>query len=441
MIVGLGKTGLSCAEYLASEGQRFVVCDTRAAPVLLSEFQQQFPDVQVHLGALDEQLLTQAERIILSPGVSLQLPALQAAQVAGVSIVGDVELFLQATDVPIVAITGTNAKGTVATLVYDIAKQAGVDAVLGGNIGIPVLDLLHQPQPELYIVELSSFQLQSTHSLQAKVSTILNLTPDHLDQHRDMSEYITAKQTIYQQAENIVINRDDELTLPRIATGTQWSFGLNQPQTAFEFGLQGNNLLQGQKVLCQQQDLAVMGRHNIANVLAALTITAALDIPIARAITAAKAFTGLPHRCQLVAEIDSVRWYNDSKATNTGACLAALQGFSGQGDIILIAGGDAKGQDLSVLKPAIEQHVKEIILLGKNASEFAAAVNPEATQVSDLAAAVSTANRVAKAGDIVLLSPACSSLDMFTNFEQRGDRFQALVRKLAGGSNAETATN
>ncbi len=435
IILGLGKTGLSCVRYLAKNYNNIIVCDTREQPPNLAEFKREFPNLPLHLGALSAELLCQAERIIISPGLSLHEPAIASAIKQGIPVIGDIELFLQATKRPVVGITGTNAKGTVTTMLGLMAEQAGINVVLGGNIGTPALELLEQPQAELYILELSSFQLESTHSLRAKAATILNISPDHLDHHHGMEEYIAAKQVVYQQAENCVYNRADRATYPLLVDqAICWSFALDKPANDHEFGIVEQYLSCGEQQLMPVKDLKVVGSHNVENALAALALGTALGLPKEAMVEALRSFTGLPHRCQLVRELNEIRWYNDSKATNIGAAIAALKGFANDlhEKLWLIAGGDGKGADFDLMREIVSQTVDNVILFGKDADKIAASWQTYTTiiHVNNLLSAVDVAAQLASSGDIVLLAPACSSLDMFKDFEQRGDIFTDLVKKL-----------
>jgi UDP-N-acetylmuramoylalanine--D-glutamate ligase len=442
IILGLGHTGLSCLRYLKTQGYTdFIVCDTRDNPPNLSVLQKEFPEVVFHAGSFATEILSKAERIIISPGLSLHDAAIQAAMAQGIPLVGDIELFAQAVGntVPIIAITGTNAKGTVTTMTAAMAEQAGLIVEVGGNIGTPALDLLSKPTPDLYVLELSSFQLETTHTLHARAATILNMTPDHLDHHRDMEEYAVAKQRIYAHAENIVYNRVDEATLPVVASvAKQSTFALDSPPTDNDFGTQTKEgvlwLMQGNTFLLPTSELKVPGSHNVENALAALALAQAIKLPIESCLKALREYQGLPHRCQFVREYKGVRWYNDSKATNVGSTMAALKGFQTDTHrhLILIAGGDAKGADLKIASGLIKSEVHTVLVYGKDAALIQAAWKglTKIVSVENLKAAVEKGSSMAEKGDLVLLSPACSSLDMFKNFEERGEIFQKLVSEL-----------
>ncbi len=426
VILGLGKTGLSCVHYFLRQGITPMVLDTRANP----PGRQELPaSVELRCGELDVALLTQAELIIASPGIALATPALQAAAAAGVEIIGDIELFVRAAQAPIVAITGSNGKSTVTTLVGEMAVEAGINVGVGGNIGIPALDLLLEPC-DLYVLELSSFQLETTFSLQAAAATILNLSEDHLDRYDGMAGYLAAKQRIYAGAQHILINRDDDATQPQ--AGSVWqSFGLDaasygrvQHQGALWLAVEGEPQL-------PVAELNIVGAHNQMNALAAMALCDAVAVPRAAQLTVLRRFSGLPHRCQFVREYQGVRWINDSKATNVGSTLAAVAGLAEavQGRLILIAGGQGKGQDFAPLQALLGHGIDLMLCFGQDA-DLLCALGPQTERVADLAVAVARAQAVTQPGDWVLLAPACASLDMFKNFEQRGECFTALVEAL-----------
>ncbi|MFT6388091.1 MAG: UDP-N-acetylmuramoylalanine--D-glutamate ligase [Cellvibrionaceae bacterium] len=437
VIVGLGVTGLSAARYLKRHKIRFVAMDSRETPPGLSEFKQLFPDVSLLLGKLDQDLLMRASEIVLSPGMSLKTPEIAAAIEAGVSVIGDVELFARTVKVPVIAITGSNAKTTVTTLVGQMAMDAGIKVAVAGNIGSPVLDLLGQDF-DLFVVELSSFQLETTHSLKAKVATVLNISLDHMDRYSSIAEYHRAKQKIYFGAETVVVNRADPLTQPPLVDGVKrFSFGLDKPDRN-SFGLivkETKDFLGYEfKALLAADELQLRGRHNLANCLSALAIGHAVNLPMDSMLKTIVNFSGLPHRCQWVASIGQVDYINDSKATNVGATLAALEGLAGTApSIILIAGGDAKGADFSDLKSAIKKSVKLLILIGRDAKRIAEIVESDVdfTYADSLIDAVVIAKKAALAGDTVLLSPACASFDMFTGYEDRGHQFTSAVKGAA----------
>ncbi len=438
IIVGLGVTGLSVARYLAGRDLPFAVCDTRTNPPGLDKLKRFAPMADLYLGELDAQLLSSADELIVNPGIPLSTPAIQTAIQAGVKVVGDIELFARAVDAPIVAITGSNAKSTVTTLVGLMAEKAGRRVAVGGNIGTPALDLLDS-KADLYVLELSSFQLETTEALNAEVATVLNISEDHMDRYADLGAYHLAKHRIFRGARQVVVNRDDALTRPLVADRLPcWSFGLGKPD------LRGFGLIEqdGQKHLAFEfkalmpvSELKIRGAHNQANALAALALGHAVGLPMTAMLEALRDFPGLPHRCQWVGQHAGVDYYDDSKATNVGAALAAIEGFGGtlQGRQVLIAGGDGKGADFSPLREPISRYCRAVVLLGRDADKLEQVLKGHVPlqRVSSLDEAVSAAASLAQPGDAVLLSPACASLDMFANFEERGRLFAAAVGRLA----------
>ena len=438
VVVGLGKTGLSCVRFLRSLGYQVAVNDTRDNPPNLAELHAEFPEVVVSLGKLDEQLLLQAHEIISSPGISINEPELLSARLnAGIKIIGDIELFCRAVDKPIVAITGSNAKSTVTTLVGLMAQNAGINVAVGGNLGTPVLELLQQ-SADLYVLELSSFQLETTHSLRAAAAVVLNISEDHMDRYANMQAYHQAKHRIYRNCYFYVTNRQDLLTVPLLPEAIpHTSFGLDKPDLN-TYGVireQGiSYLAKGQTKLLASHEMGIFGEHNIANALAAVALGEAVNIPMSAMLQTLKEFTGLKHRCQLVTKHQGVAWYNDSKGTNVGATLAAINGLGAaiSGKVLLIAGGVGKGQDFSPLSSALAQYGKVVILLGEDATKIDAAVTAQVAKihVQSLAAAVEQAAQLAQQGDAVLLSPACASFDMFKHYEDRGEQFVALVQSI-----------
>lgn len=434
VVVGLGKTGLSAVQYLAAQGYRVAVNDTRLSPPNVAELPV---GVDCHFGGLDQALLCRAEEIILSPGISPQEPELQAAQRQGVSIIGDVQLLRRATDLPIIAITGSNAKSTVTTLVGEMARAAGKRVAVGGNLGTPALQLLDN-DPELIILELSSFQLETTSHLNAAVAVVLNMSEDHLDRHGTMLAYHQAKHRIFQGCQRYVVNRDDPLTRPLIADNTpSVSFGLNAPDM-HQFGVLRDAdgtpwLARGRERLLQANLMPIKGNHNIANALAALALGEAVGLPLSAMLETLQRFGGLPHRCQFVTEQAGVSFYNDSKGTNVGATLAAIEGLGGalapQQRLVVIVGGVGKGQDFRPLRQAIIRYARAVILIGEDAHRIAEAIGDDIAQVHavTLVDAVAQTRLLAQAGDAVLFSPACASFDMFLNYEERGAQFMAVV--------------
>ena len=439
VVIGLGKTGLSCARYLASRNEKFKVLDTRKNPPGLQQLKAECPGVELELGEFNAQTLNNAAQLIVSPGVDQKIPVIQNAIRQGVSVTGDVDIFARSIAAPIIAITGSNAKSTVTTLVGEMAKTEGIDVAVAGNIGLPVLDLLQQPASSLYVIELSSFQLETTTKLAAEVATLLNLSLDHMDRYSTMEEYREAKLRIFQGCQRAVINDDDLLCQPELpANVRQWHFSLVE-NSAAEFSLlnldDGQYLGFNKQPLMSVREMKIAGKHNVANALAALAVGHAVGFSIDAMTTTLKSFSGLPHRCQWVADRNGVDWYNDSKGTNVGACIAAVNGLGGdlgKGKIILLAGGQGKGADFSPLVYPLSTYVKLAILFGEDAALIDQAVNGSVMTiiVSSLEEAVSIADKKADKGDVVLLSPACASFDMFNNYEERGEAFVHHVGEL-----------
>jgi UDP-N-acetylmuramoylalanine--D-glutamate ligase len=436
LIVGLGSTGLSCVRFLAGRDIRLAVIDSRDHPPGLQQLRDEYPHVALHTGAFTADVFAAAERLIVSPGVSLQEPLIQQAISRGVEVIGDVELFLREVSVPVVAITGSNGKSTVTTLLGEMAKTAGVRAAVGGNLGTPVLELLDE-ENALYILELSSFQLETIHSLRAKAAVILNLSADHLDRYDSYDEYVQAKAVIYHNAEIAVVNLDDPAAMRLADTARTVSFSMRPPQSD-QYGIcevEGVQwLCRGEQPLLQTSAIPAAGKHNQANTLAALALGEAVGLPMDAMLQAIRDFRGLAHRTWFVAEIDHVRWYNDSKGTNVGASIAALEGLdmADESRSILIAGGDCKGADFSPLAALLPAYVRALVLLGRDAPQIAKAVGGAVPGVNaaDMNEAVRLAADLARPGDRVLLSPACASFDMYENYMQRGEAFMQAVGRL-----------
>ncbi|MEB0038954.1 MULTISPECIES: UDP-N-acetylmuramoyl-L-alanine--D-glutamate ligase [unclassified Pseudomonas] len=438
IVVGLGKSGMSLVRFLASRGVSFAVADTRENPPELATLREQYPQVEVRCGELDVEFLCRADELYVSPGLALATPALQQAAARGVKLSGDIELFARNAKAPIVAISGSNAKSTVTTMVGDMALAAGKRVAVGGNLGTPALDLLDD-SVELYVLELSSFQLETTDQLGAEVATVLNVSEDHMDRYSGLPAYHLAKHRIFRGARQVVVNRQDALSRPLIGEGLPcWTFGLNTPDF-HGFGLREES---GEKYLAFQFDtlmpvreLKVRGAHNQSNALAALALGHAVGLPFDAMLDSLRAFTGLTHRCQWLRERDGVSYYDDSKATNVGAALAAIEGLGADisGKLVLIAGGDGKGADFSALRAPVAAHCRAVVLLGRDAELVAQALGEAVPliRVKTLEEAVLRAAEIAQDGDAVLLSPACASLDMFKNYEERGRLFARSVEALS----------
>ncbi|WP_428945187.1 UDP-N-acetylmuramoyl-L-alanine--D-glutamate ligase [Pantoea sp. FN060301] len=428
VIIGLGLTGLSCVDFFLARGVTPRVMDTRAVPPGVEKLPE---NVMRWLGSLNDDWLLDADLIVASPGMALAHPSLMAAAEAGVEIVGDIELFCREAQAPIVAITGSNGKSTVTTLVGEMAKAAGWQVGVGGNIGLPALMLLEQPA-QLYVLELSSFQLETTYSLQAAAATILNLTEDHMDRYPlGMQQYRAAKLRVYEQASVCVVNADDAMTMPvRGADKRCVSFGvdvgdyhLNQQQGSTWLRVKGEKVL-------NTSEMMLVGQHNFTNALAALALADAVGLPRASSLKALTSFTGLAHRFQLVLDHNGVRWINDSKATNVGSTEAALNGLKVEGRLWLLLGGDGKSADFSPLSPYLQGDSVRPYCFGRDGDALAALRPDIAVRTATMREAMQHIARQVKPGDMVLLSPACASLDQFKNFEQRGEIFTQLAKEL-----------
>jgi UDP-N-acetylmuramoylalanine--D-glutamate ligase len=441
VIVGLGKTGFSCARYLHQHGWRVAVTDTRENPPELAKLRALDPQIPVRLGGLDTKLLDDALCVVVSPGVSLSEAFFVEARRRGLDIVGDVELFARAVNAPVVGITGTNGKSTVTTLIGRMAGRAGLNVRVGGNLGEPALDLLSASesdarQTELYVLELSSYQLESTVSLDLKAGAVLNVTPDHMDRYPTIEDYAAAKARIFARCDVAVINLDDPLVVAmsrpdqqkigfslRASIGAEYSVttGADNKWWLARHGTQ----------LMPVSEMKISGLHNAANALAALALGEALGLPLPVMLEELREFPGLPHRSQWVAEVNGVTYVNDSKGTNVGATLAAVAGMSGP--LVMIAGGDGKNQDFAPLAGAFRGKVRHAVLIGRDAQAIANVLSGVCSveRVATLEEAVRASARAAKPGDTVLLSPACASLDMFRDYTHRGAVFTQAVKELA----------
>ncbi|MDW4575405.1 UDP-N-acetylmuramoyl-L-alanine--D-glutamate ligase [Atlantibacter hermannii] len=428
VIIGLGLTGLSCVDFFLARGVTPRVMDTRQAPPGLDNLPEA---VERHLGSLNDNWLLDADLIIASPGIALAHPSLSAAADAGIEIIGDIELFCREAQAPIVAITGSNGKSTVTTLVGEMAKAAGVSVGVGGNIGLPALMLL-DPEKELYVLELSSFQLETTYSLRAKAATVLNVTEDHMDRYPfGLQQYRAAKLKIYENAQVCVVNADDALTMPvRGADERCVSFGIDVGDYHLNHQ-QGDTWLRvkGEKIL-NAKEMKIVGRHNYTNALAALALADAVGLPRSSSLQALTTFTGLAHRFQLAYDHNGVRWINDSKATNVGSTEAALNGLHVDGTLHLLLGGDGKSADFSPLNRYLQGNNIHLYCFGRDGAELAALRPEAATRTNTMEEAMRIIADKVQPRDMVLLSPACASLDQFKNFEQRGDVFTRLAKEL-----------
>lgn len=449
LVVGLGISGRAICRHLRRESRPFMVADTRAEPPGLEAFRRDFPGVAVYAGPLDELDMRAAEEIVLSPGVSpaglgLARPGVEPN---GPSIVGEMALFTRVCQAPIVAVTGSNAKSTVTTLLGEMAVEAGLRVAVGGNLGTPALDLLHDmPNAQLFVLELSSFQLETTPELGAEAVAFLNLSEDHLDRHGDMDGYRRAKQRVFTGARYALVNGEDAMTWPDIDVPVIERFTTLPPGPG-EWGIAEHGvgdddkhsraaawLMRGDEPLMPVASVRAPGRHDQANALAALAMGHHLGLPLLAMRRVLERFSGLSHRCELVAEQDGVRWINDSKGTNVGATLAAIAGIGPTlaGRLVLLAGGDGKGADFAPLASPLASFGREAIVFGRDADQLQAALGKSiaVTKVADLAAGLQRAAAVARSGDCVLLSPACASLDQFTSYQARGEAFREGVTQL-----------
>ncbi|SDI42109.1 UDP-N-acetylmuramoylalanine--D-glutamate ligase [Ferrimonas sediminum] len=417
LVLGLGITGLACVRHLHGRGETIAVWDTRETPPGADELAAEFSDVALLSGAFDAAGLMQARTLVVSPGIALATPAIAEAMAAGVEAIGDIELFAREADKPVIAITGSNGKSTVTTLVGEMIEAAGLSAGVGGNIGVPALQLLNRGH-DVYVLELSSFQLETTHSLAPRIATVLNVSDDHLDRYRDFDHYCDTKRTIYDGAQLCLHNHDDRNT--HCDNPQAWSFGLQ----AGRFHLADGQLWDGAVAIMPVAEMALVGQHNQANALAAMALATAVGIGHDAMRQALRQFGGLAHRCQTVAVKRGIHFVNDSKATNVGATLAALEGLAEfPGRLHLIAGGVGKGADFSPLAPVFASRLASLFTLGQDGPSLAA-LFAGAVQCDSMESAVRRAAAVAVEGDMVLLSPACASLDMFANYMKRGDSFQ-----------------
>ncbi|MFN0297988.1 UDP-N-acetylmuramoyl-L-alanine--D-glutamate ligase [Acinetobacter albensis] len=439
VVAGLGISGVAAVNFLHEQGYRVAVTDSRPTP----PGHDQIPsEVQTSFGQLDQELLLQAEEIVISPGLDPKLAEIQAAIAKGIPVVSEIQILRRATDKPIMAITGSNAKSTVTTLIGLMAKDAGIKVAVGGNLGRPALDLT-KDDPELYILELSSFQLETTSNLAADVAVILNLSEDHLDRHGDMMGYHTAKHRIFQGVKKVVHNRDDSLTRPLVPDVTPMqSFGLNAPDMN-QYGILKEDdgtiwLARGRERLLKSTDMYMQGTHNIANALACLALGEAIGLALESMLNTLKTFKGLEHRCEFVKELNGVRYYNDSKGTNIGATLAAIEGLGAaiapqQGKVAIILGGQGKGQDFRALRNALSQYTKLAVLIGEDRTVIEKAIAGTTTIIhaDSLKEAVELGQQHTQVHDVVLLSPACASFDMFKGYSERGHQFVECVNTLA----------
>ena len=423
-VIGLGKTGLSCVDFLRAKQADVRVIDTRQQPAGADQLSKEIP---LHTGSLNQQWLLESDLIVISPGLAVKTPEIQTALQAGVEVVGDIELFCREADKPIVAITGSNGKSTVTTLVAEMAKAGGLSVGMGGNIGIPALSLLNQ-QHDLYVLELSSFQLETTYSLKAVAATVLNVTEDHMNRYVDLQDYRHAKLKIYDNCQTAVINGEDALTLPTTQCPQQQVF-FAENNADYWLRPDGHHiyLMACNESILTIDEMKLSGRHNYMNALAAIALAQAAGVNLSGIQTALREFSGLDHRFQLAHMADGVRWINDSKATNVGSTVAALTGLQVKGKLHLLLGGDGKGADFSELATLINQPHIFCYCFGQDGKQLAA-LSSQSQLFDTMEQAIAAIRPQLQAGDMVLLSPACASLDQFPCFEARGDEFTRLAQ-------------
>ena len=448
VVLGLGLTGYSLARYLAANGAAVRVADTRPKPPFAAKLAAALPRVPVSTGPIDDAMLVGADLIAISPGVAKNQPAIAAAVARGAELVGDIELFARALppEQKVLAITGSNGKTTVTALTGALCRAAGLATLVAGNIGDAVLDALPEEDawPDVFVLELSSFQLETTSSLAPTAATVLNVTDNHLDRYADIDEYAQAKARIFAGAGIQVLNRDDPRSIAmRLPGRLVQTFGAGVPESEEAWGLveraakRGRGaeiwLARGGALLVPEADLRLVGRHNALNALAALALVSAVAKIDRTVLAAATSFEGLPHRMQRIIEARGVLFVNDSKGTTVAATRVALAGLGRP--VVLIAGGDGKGQDFMPLRAAVDAHCRAVLLIGRDATliERALAGSKAIVERAEtLDAAVARAFGVAGRGDAVLLSPACASLDQFADYVERGSRFVDLVRAHLG---------
>jgi len=436
LVVGLGKTGLSAIAYLCQQGYAVTAMDSRDCMQVAKEFIESYKDLQISTGPFPLTLNEHYNIIVVSPGVPLVEPFLVDARRQGLEIVGDVELFARDAETDVIAITGSNGKSTVTTLVVEMCRTAHLQIELGGNIGVPVLTLLEKPQPDIYVLELSSFQLEATSSLNARAAALLNVSPDHMDRYDSLEEYSRAKQKIFSGNGVMVLNTDDARVARLARAGRKVIyFGLSAPERGCDFGLIDRNeeqwLVHGERAILPVSEVRLVGQHNIANALAAMALCSVIGVPYDAMKKVLQEFSGLPHRTEVIADQDEVLWVNDSKGTNVGSTIAAVQGID-RNKVVLIVGGEGKGADFNELREPVAAKARAVIVIGRDAALIEDAIRDvvDVFHASSMDEAVTQAGSIAREGDVVLLSPACASFDMYRDFEERGEAFRQAVRDL-----------
>lgn len=426
LVVGLGLSGLSCVRFLKSYTDQVKVVDSRMNPPLLQQARDLWPKLDIQLGDFQAQDFNCADEIIISPGVSTDIPIIKTCITNNIPVYGDVELFLRHAQAPVIAVTGSNGKSTTVSLVAAILREHGFQVELGGNIGVPALDLLSKPNPDYYVLELSSFQLDTTYSLKAHAAVVLNVSEDHMDRYADLAAYRNSKLKIYKNAKNVIVDVDNPIPGgPDCQLASCITYAMSSDQAKFSL-VQVNAqswLSWANEPVININELKIAGKHNVQNVLAAIALASTTGVSRSAVINTLKSFTGLEHRMQWLTESNGVSWYNDSKGTNVGATIAAIDGLDCP--VVLIAGGQAKGADLSVLRPVVANKVRAVVLIGEDADMIERELQNvvPVQHASSMDEAVAKAHALAKSGDAVLLSPACASFDMFENYMHRGKCF------------------
>ena len=439
-VIGLGATGYSVVRYLRARGLDVVVLDSRSNPPLAQQLSDNYPEIESHFGEFDYAHIAQMSLVVASPGVALTEPVLREAKYEGARIVGDIELFLEENQSPVIAVTGSNGKSTVVTLVGQMCKYSGLHTLVAGNIGLPALDALtDQKSFDVAVLELSSFQLETTYQVPAESAAILNVSADHMDRYDSMGDYVLAKARILRGAKRVVLPKHDEQLKQISNVSDVLHFDLDEPSKESDFGVKRQSnyrwLMHGDERLIKLSDIPLIGLHNVKNVLSAFALVSFLKLPLSSLVEAVKAFKGLSHRMQTVALEGNVAWVNDSKATNIGATSTALKNL--EKDVVWIAGGQGKGADFSELRDAVTSNVKQLILIGEDADQIESALDNllPINKVQSMDEAVLLAHQLASDNSIVLLSPACASFDMYRGFEHRGQVFTSSVEKLLAKSN------
>ena len=432
-ILGMGHTGRSVARFWAAQGIPFIAMDTRADVGDDLTLRRELVGIESHFGEISEAVLRQVDLLVVSPGIAMDSEVIGLAQSLNIEVRGDIDLFVSEAQAPVIGITGSNGKSSVTTFVGQLLTASGLTVSVGGNLGTPALDLLND-EVDVFVLELSSFQLERAGDLNLAVAAVLNLSPDHLDRHHTMPLYHLAKHRIFAGARHVVANYRDALTQPVGKGDVPWTLWRDNEPDMQQLGLRDHEgapwICFGFQPLCPLSDIPLVGHHNVNNVLAALAICHAMGLSYEKLIEGVKRLKGLPHRCELIAAKGGVRFVNDSKGTNVGATVAALEGLAIGQNIILIAGGEGKGQAFAPLTKAISRFVKHTVLIGRDAAAIDDALEQAASRsFSDsMEAAVRAATQLAQPGDTVLLSPACASLDMYRDYQERGEAFTVAVQ-------------